>query len=226
MIKYYPGIGLDGGQLSIESPYAPLFFYYDELSKFGEENPDDTYDNDMEALTHFYSSCMKPEGERIKRHLAEGSVLFEDLWALFRPGDMLYAVDESGEPCLQILIAVAFREAQPSPGYSFSIVQSRRLAVDMWRIGWDNATGLFQRVTTTRSIRAFSGSRPITSLPFYPVVHYKGGDAEEIRALKDELQDRGSKWKGLVSQQASCKHYNGPAWNYSQLEKEHVSCPS
>ena len=223
VIRYFPGIGLEGSQISLKSPYAPLFFYYDDVCKSGEENPDSDWKEDLEALKLFYTKWVKPGHDRIRRHLKDGLVLYDDLWSIFRPGEIIYTLDEAGEPCFHVVIATEFREPDSWESDSFSIRRFPRLSVDMWRVSWDSATGLFQRLSVTRSIRSFSGSRLINSLPFYPLVYYKGGSAEEIQSLKNTLQDRGRKWKDLVSQQPSCQYYDGPARNYSQLETQHVS---
>ncbi len=190
-----PGIGLDGSKISLKTPYAPLFFYYDELCRACEENPDSDWTEDFAALAHFYCRWVKAGHDRIRRQLSEERViLYDDPWALFRPGDVLFTLDESGEPCFHVVIATEFRSlilgraiASPSGGFPDWL--------STWRVSWDSATGLFQRLSVTRSIRSFSGSRLVTSLPFHPLQYHKGGDADEIQAIKDTLQDRGAKWK-------------------------------
>ena len=69
---------------TIAEPYASLFFYYDEISK-AAENPEFACEEDFGVLAQYYSERILPEHDRIKALLAEGVVLYDDLWALFRP---------------------------------------------------------------------------------------------------------------------------------------------
>src|SRR4051794_24647843 len=92
----------------------------------------------------------------------------------------------------------------------------------MWGVVWDGATNKFQRRARTRSIRIFSGTRAIASLPFYPLAYYRGGAADELAALKTQLEERGRKWRTLVSSKPLCKYYDGPGQKTLGLGAEHL----
>jgi len=206
VVKHFPGIGLNGGKVTVTAPYAPLFFYYDELRKLADSDENPGLKDDFLHLTDFYSRRVKPAHDVIKQDQADNLVIFKDLWALFRPGDLVYTLDDFGEPTIHMLDATEYRPGERVQE-NYSIQRFRRFSADLWSVTWDRASGLFQRVTLTRSIKSFSDARPISSLPFYPLSHYRG----DTDALRLTLQKRGRSWKKLVSEPASCKDYDGPA---------------
>jgi len=125
----------------------------------------------------------------------ERTIRHSYLWALFRPGDLVYSLDDFGEPQLHKLI---------------SITQGS-MAITMWSISWSISKKKFEREVTSRNIGFFDGECPVTSLSFYPLKYYKSGSAQEIEKLRASLESRGQRWKLLVSEPPLCKHYNGPA---------------
>jgi len=207
VVKHFPGIGLNGGKVTLTSPYAPLFFYFDDLLKLADNDDDKELKDDLVHLTEFYSRRVKPTHDIIKQDQAQGNVIYKDLWSLFRPGDLVYTLDSFGEPTIHMLDATEYRAGERGMQNQYSIQRFPRFSADLWSITWDRATGLFQRVVFTRSIKSFSDSRPISALPFFPLKHYQG----DLDALHIKLQQRGRLWKKLVSEQASCKFYDGPA---------------
>jgi hypothetical protein len=206
---------------NITEPYAPLFFYNDEIAK-ATRNPDFACEEDYAILAGYYSERILPEHDRIKTLLDEGVVQYDDLWALFRPGDLIYSLDEYSEPCLQMLIRTEYRER--TRGVERGRKKYNRLVAEMWHISWDHPTGTFGRAIFGRSILPFSGSRSITSLPFYPVKYYKRGALKDIAELQSRLETRGQQWRTLMSEAPRCLKYSGPARKYSAQENEYVSC--
>ncbi|KAK4224660.1 putative atpase aaa+ type core [Podospora fimiseda] len=214
VVRYYPGISLGGNEIVLTAPYAPLFFYYDDLSKIVQEKEDSSPElkQDFKVLAHFYTRWVKQSHDDIRTRIQKGVVLFEDLWAVFRPGDFVYSLDELGEPCLHGLGAGEYRRAENSGYQEYSIRRFKRFSVDLWNVTWDKAGGVFQRITATRSIRIYSEARKISSLPFYPLSpYYAEGNQNKIDALLDTLKERGNKWKGLVSEKPACQLYQGAA---------------
>lgn len=211
VVKYFPGIQVEGARPSMPAPYAPLYFHYCDIVK-AAKSADKCCQDDFEVLHRFYCQHIEGEHQRIREMLAGHTVLYNDLWALFRPGDIIYVLDEYNEPRLYILITVKYRRSE---GYFSSSVNSiqrfHRLAADMWAMDWQQSTGSFQRHTVTRCIKSFSGSRSVTSLPFYPLSYYAGGCTDQIDKLVCNLRLRGLKWKELVSKAPSCVFYDGPA---------------
>ncbi|KAK0616618.1 P-loop containing nucleoside triphosphate hydrolase protein [Immersiella caudata] len=209
VVKHFPNIGMNGGKVTLTAPYAPLFFYYDKLQEFAEKEGNDDLKDDLDSLADFYARRVKPAHDTIKQDQADNVVIFKDLWALFRPGDLVYTLDAFGEPTIHMIDATEYRYGQRTQE-NYSIQRFRRFSADLWSVTWDRASALFQRVIVTRSIKTFSDARPICSLPFYPLSHYRG----DLDALRATLQGRGRAWKKLVSEPASCKYYEGPARPY------------
>ncbi|KAH0545284.1 hypothetical protein FGG08_000583 [Glutinoglossum americanum] len=203
----------------IPEPYAPLFFYYDEISK-AVENPEFACEEDFGVLAKFYTGRILPEHDKIRALLAEDMVLYDDLWAIFRTGDLIYSLDECSEPCLHMLIRTEYRQSER--WYNDPNKHQNRMIAETWCIGWDHSTSTFNRVIKARAIRPFSGSRSITSLPFYPLKYYKGGSLEEINGLLTQVESRGRQWKELMSQKPRCLNYSGPARKFSEREDEYL----
>ena len=222
-VKFFPGIGLDASEVAFPKPYAPLYFYISDLRDSTKGDPDDPASQDLEAFLRFYEKEIQPEHDEIKRMVQQNNVRFEHLWALFRPGDILYGTDEFGEPRLHMLVACSYRDADNyvGPEEPYSIRRFRRLAVDTWSITWDHTTNLFQRRTSTRSIRAFTGSCPVSSLPLYPLAFYQNGN--DIEELLRKLEKRGNYWKDLVSNRPSCHLYDGRGEDQIKNENKRVS---
>lgn len=204
---------------TIPEPFAPLFFYYDRIAE-AARSPEFACEEDFAVLAQYYSERILPEHDRIRASLAEGMVQYDDLWAIFRLGDPIFSMDECGEPCLQILIRTDYR--QSSRYYDDESKRKNRMVAETWHISWDHSTATFNRVIRARAIFPFSGIRPITSLPFYPINYYKGGSVNEIETLKTQLETRGHLWKKLMSQKSRCLKYTGPARKFSAREDEYV----
>jgi hypothetical protein len=210
-VMYFPGVQVEGPQPSIPAPFAPLYFHHDDMSK-AALGADEQGKQDFEVLEQVYSRHVRNRHEMIRERLDQGAVLYEDLWALFKPGDIVYLQDEYDQPRLYVLITVKYRKGNKYGGPSdLGTWRFDRLAADMWAIDWQPSTRTFQRCTVTRCIKSFSGSRSVASLPFYPLAYYADGSLDLTRELVDMLRQRGQKWKHLVSSPPSCVSYNGPA---------------
>ncbi|KAK3985455.1 putative atpase aaa+ type core [Cladorrhinum sp. PSN332] len=214
VVQYYPGISLEGSEIVLPAPYAPLFFSYEQLREKAQEDESNSgFRADFNVLDNFYTRWVKTEHDNIRKRIQNNVVLFEDLWAVFRPGDQVVGLDEFGDPCLHVLGATEYRKGEDTGSRHdhFSIRRFRRFSVDLSSITWDKASGMFQGITVTRSIRIFSEARKINSLPFYPLNYYENGTREKVHALREALHDRGNQWKQLISQKPSCRFYDGAA---------------
>src|SRR5262249_38035877 len=151
VVTYYPRLGLDGSDITIEHPYAPLFFYFDALCEAGERHPDPTCQEDFECLRRFYKKTIYPEHEIARKMVEEGMIRYPYLWALFRPGDLVYSLDDFGEPQLGKLITIAYDS------------RDKELICTMWSISWSISKKAIEREIIERGIRSFDGGCPVTS---------------------------------------------------------------
>ncbi|KIM98563.1 hypothetical protein OIDMADRAFT_31347 [Oidiodendron maius Zn] len=216
VVEYFPGATSPNGKVSFVAPFAPLYFYFEEMIKYVHEDREASEEaEEMEPLNNFYSQRVAPFHNKVREALSDDSVVFDHLWALFRPGDLLYAVDGFGEPRLYVVAATRYPEGLLSlrrrgktreseeeetdvenifPGF-----QTHRptFTVDAWYVEWNSATRTFIRKMTTMTMKCFAGDR-------------NGGCEDEIQRLRSSLEERGHTWKSLVSEGPSCRYYEGP----------------
>ena len=186
---------------------------------------------------HFYDAYVGPFHDRVRASLDEANVRFDNLWAVFKPGDMLYTVDSFEEPHLFIIGASTFRGRKHgandlenifSRGGSASAGASERFVIDAWTVTWKGSSKVFSREVKTFTINVFVGTRAVSSFKIYPIKYYKDGDSESQDALLDKLEQRGLKWAQMISQEPVSKHHNGPArelthsWGRTKVEEERI----
>lgn len=218
VVSYFPEVALDNESISFKYPYAPLFFYMQEMIDFANEDKDpDVKPEAMTSLRLFYDKWVRQDHEKVRDTLGDGLISFNNLWALFKPGEFVYTIDEFGQPALYMTAASVYRlGAEQLISDVFKQLMgfqhpTGRFVIDVWRIEWDGSTRTFSRKSKTMVINIFSGTRSISSLEIYPLSHYKNGDKEQISQLLSTLRDRGMEWHRLLTEQPSCWFHAGPA---------------
>lgn len=226
---------LIGRKTSIPEPYAALFYHYDDIADAAKRHGTGCYE-DFEVFSKYYQDHILPEHNRIRLLLSEGLVLYEDLWALYRPGDLVFGVQEYGEPSVNKLMNIKYlgdhriegsvsrggvsRTANPRPPGG---LPGPRVALGhSWFTKWDNSSGTFGRQTKSWQISEYTGTREISSLRFYPLRYYKGGKQHEIETLLTNLEERGRKWRVLMCERPACFDYKGQASELTCEEDVHV----
>jgi len=222
---------LIGRKTSIPEPYAALFYYHDEIADAAKRHGMGCYE-DFEVFSKYYQDNILPEHNRIRLLLSEGMVLYEDLWAIYRPGDLVFGVQDYGEPSVNKLVNIKYQgenrlegsaSRSTNPGPSGGLQVPRMAVGHSWFIKWDNSSGTFGRQTKRWSISEYTGTREISSLCFYPLRYYKGGKQHEIETLLNNLGERGRKWRVLMCERPACFDYKGQASELSCKEDVHVS---
>lgn len=215
-----PYITQSEDRISFKEPYVPLFFHYDALVKSAiillEDSPSSFDSRDLSILRFWYEKRVLSFHIGLKETLSNGWVNYEDLWALFQPGDLLYRMNKFRQPRLFVISATQSREGSTDMGdvnipFSGLMMQKPRFVVEAWFIDWDFSFQVFKRERELIAIRPFSGSRRVTDLDCYPLKFYKDGDQEAIDKLLSQLTQRGHLWKELVSQPPACMYHYGPA---------------
>ncbi|KAI9675245.1 MAG: hypothetical protein M1822_008982 [Bathelium mastoideum] len=203
-VSIYPGIRTDSTKIVIKQPYEPLFFYMKDICDLAKRQPEVAGD-DIDCLVDAYQKYIQRDHQVIRELILKNVIDYTSLWAIFKPGDCIYSLDESGLPCLRVLIAIEYRGEEDhnrEGGY-------KRFCAETWSIGWDAVSEKFQRYLETKSIRKFTGICDIEALAFYPLKHFGGGSTDVISAFLQTRQQNGYKWKKLVSEPPSCYSYNG-----------------
>lgn len=169
---------------------------------------------------YFYDPYVGPFHDRVRAGLEEDNVRFDHLWAVLKPGEMLYSLDEFDEPHLFIIGASTFRgrkydaydiEAIMRKGGTAAAGDSERFVIDAWTVTWKGSSKVFSRQVKTFVINVFAGTRPVPSFKFYHLRYYKDGDSEVQNTLLEYLEQRGLTWAQLISQEPVPRHHNGPA---------------
>jgi hypothetical protein len=169
---------------------------------------------------HFYDVYVGPFHERVRASLDEANARFDNLWAVFKPGDLLYTLDDFEEPHLFVIGASTFRgrkygandfENLLSRGGSASAGASERFIIDAWTVKWKGSNKVFSREVQTFKINFFAGTRAVSSFKIYPIRYYKDGDTEMQQELLDTLEHRGFMWAQMISHEPVSKHHDGPA---------------
>ena len=187
---------------------------------------------------HFYDAYVRPFHDRVRASVDESNVRFESLWAVFKPGDLLYTLDDFEEPHLFVIGASTFR-GRKYGGNDFEEIIARlgaasagaseRFVVDAWTITWKGSSKIFSREVKTFTINYFAGTRAASSFKIYPLKYHLNGDTEAHNTLLDKLEQRGLSWARMVSQEPVSKHHDGPArelthiFGRTKVEEERTS---
>ncbi|KAK6075787.1 AAA family ATPase [Seiridium cupressi] len=217
-----PHVTKEDGAITLKAPFMPLYFYYESMLRSVSEMdsvPESSL-KDVESMKYYYEKYIASSHTHIRETANKGWVSYEDLWALFQPGELLYSVDGFRQGQLSMVSAAVFRNASavgdefaeflPMP-FMQMLRGEDRFVVDSWCMEWESSLQVFKRQSTTKPILRFSGSRPVTDLAFYPVRFYANGDQHAIDEILNRLEERGRFWQKLVGTSPSYWYHDGPA---------------
>lgn len=173
-----------------------------ELRSRGSPEPEVL--EDLNVLLEFLASHAAYETWRSLDGQSQDSVTFEDLWALFRDGDILILQDQLEER--RLFKYIRLEEQISDEGFLKGLCTG--ILVHFWYISWSSGDKAFRRYSSAIRIPKFAGMRKISALPIYPS-RYKSDGTEA--ALLRALQDRGQTWSSYVSSPPSCFEYDGHA---------------
>ena len=188
-LSHHPYHYFQGDPGSISSPYEPLVLNWDKLEKAARESSADETDSrarlDLQLLL---DTILSGSGDlkldkyfkTRESHRDQKSVTFESLWTLFPPGTLICSKQFLGQD--QVFIVQDNRCPWPLGR------NNGKWSLNCWTYDWDGK--VFKRMALDLSIDTFDGTRPITSLPFYPLDHHP-----QPRDLKKRLIERGAKYK-------------------------------
>lgn len=209
--------------ISFPEPYVPLYWCYSHIIKSGLEadHPSQQDIRDLRSLRYWYERWALPAHNRIRQTIESGFIAFEDSWALFPPGEMVYTEDDFEQPELSIVTEsnYEFAGAPPPPPHPYRAAQGQLpdpsktppLSVSSWYQGWDPWRQMFVKWLRLSTIMPFDGSRRITDLKGYPVRFFDEGDQSKIETLQQKLEHRGHRWKGLFGPSVQHLYHEGPA---------------
>lgn len=191
-----------------------------------DEDEDAKSDDWNDFRKYFYDVDVGVFHNRVRASLDAANVRFDNLWAVFKPGDVLYTLDDFDEPHLFIIGASTFRGRKRGAddfenmlwrGGSASAGASERFVLDAWAVTWKGPRKIFSREVKTFTINFFAGTRAVSSFKIYPLKYYKDGDSESQLELLEILEQRGLRWAQMVSQEPISKYHDGPAREISHI---------
>lgn len=128
--------------------------------------------------------------------LQSGLITFELLWALWKPGTLVYSPTYGSPDTPRIFkVDVAEKHCSMMKG-EFYFIEAKYFEYDGKRFGYGNVG---------EEIAEFKGARKITSLPCYPLKYHK-----EEEAIREKLVARGKKFVTLAG--VHFKAYSGMAF--------------
>ncbi|KAI1779542.1 P-loop containing nucleoside triphosphate hydrolase protein [Hypoxylon cercidicola] len=208
LLAHHPTHEFYQRQVMLESPFEPLVQNWDLLKREvnasprneEEKNAREALGNVLEVLEHQQNKGDSRLNDYLSTRdllMQSKSITFDALWTIFSPGTIVY-----GRPCLKlhhIFIVEDCQEAWPSPG-------DKIWSLDCWAYDWDGHH--FKRRPITLTFPRFSGTRPITGLPYYPLaLHDNSGE------IKDHLLQRGRRYREYCTAKSNTRRfkYNGKA---------------
>jgi hypothetical protein len=168
-----------------------------------DSNEDEDYDNlmdspealrDMRCYVDFIDKEVVPLYNRFDDSTAD-RVKFDDLWALFRTGDLIYmpASGETGGRYHEVWRVYRTRSPEPETSYPTSgwdffadeqqIDENSKFKISAYYIDHDG--NHFGAVRRTFEIESFVGERSIESLEVFPI-RYRHDHKQLLQTLKDQ----------------------------------------
>lgn len=211
VVKFFPGVDFTLDSIEMVFPYAPLYHYFTDMQKYvRNDQSEDCKVEDFQVLEWYHDNHLVDHYNEVRSFIGLSNVSFENLWAIFRPGDLVVTRDHLGLPQLHVL-AIAETVKKPQESYrSLRGSKEQDLVVKAWSMVWSPARRTFRRALWAFVIPQFRGSRGVTSLEVYPL----GFDnAVAQKELQEKLIKRGNIWKKLVAGRPTCWHYKGAAFD-------------
>ena len=207
VVKFYPAAIFRKGSIEIVSPYSLLYHYFDEIK--ARINPEDSSPELLEHFGYIERFVEKNWSERYQEIrdslVTENTISFEDLWALFKPGD--HVVIKDGLHQKLVLMFTDIEEKKNRQQYSNRPFPNYMIWA--WSVVWNPSEKLFQRRSWKLRITRYPGKRHVMSLPVYPLHAVSKPEQESLVA---HLKDRGERWRSLISGPALCFMHTGPAF--------------
>ena len=194
LLSQYPYHTFQGDPATIDSPYEGLILNWEKLEKAANEtSPDEKDDQARKDLKLLLDTISSGSGDpKLDKYFKtresnreQNYVTFESLWTLFAPGTLVYGKPFLGQD--QVFIVQDTMNPWPRSGR-----QTSTWSLQCWTYDYDGKT--FKRVALRLDFENFEGTRPISSLPYYPLDYH-----QEPKILKKCLVERGAKYRDLCT---------------------------
>ncbi|KAL9625328.1 MAG: hypothetical protein Q9160_000391 [Pyrenula sp. 1 TL-2023] len=208
LLRHYPYHYFMGDTVKIPSPYEPLILNWDTLwEESGKEDTDEKEKQARSDLRELLEKLLSGSGSaQLDSYMQardslqrQNTITFDALWTIFPPGSMVY-----GRLFLRShQIFIVEDNLTPWPRDDRS---RRSTAPLVWKLNcwtYDFTGKEFRRRVVTLRFEEFEGTKPISSLPYYPLEAHK--DRKEIEA---QLLARGKLFKTYCTADEDERMYN------------------
>ncbi|MCJ1474957.1 hypothetical protein MMC13_003617 [Lambiella insularis] len=208
VVSFYPAVIFRQGSIEMVAPFSPLYHYFHEMkARVSSEDSSPELLEHFEIIERFIGQNLSKRYQEIRDSLTtDKSISFDDLWALYKPGD--YVVIKDG---LHQKLALVFTDIELKKHNRNNEIQRPfpYYTIMAWCVVWIPSEKLFQRRSWKLKVARYPGKRRVLSLPVYPL--HAVPEAERGKLLA-HLRDRGERWRTLISGPALCFMHTGPAF--------------
>lgn len=209
IVKYYPGVSLEGNFITLEEPYCFLFHHQRQLVEYlNKESVDDETKHHLELVLTFMKERTGSSSEEIETFFNPNNdtkiISFKNSWVVFPPGSIVYCSQDT-EPQAYVVERVNVSRIE-------SAIESWDLRC--WFIDYDGTN--FGKVYTSLSLYPYDGFKKVTSLDITPAAYLAKSENDGIR---ERLIKRGQKFwdfQGFHHQE-----YIGDTWVKTNADVTH-----
>lgn len=184
IVKYYPGVSLEGNIITLQEPYCLLFHHQRQLADYLErESVDQVTKKHLELVLTFMKESTGSSSEEMESffNLSNDAkiISFKNSWIAFPPGSIVYC-SQDAEPRAYVVEIVR-------PGRFESEIESWDLRC--WFIDYDGTN--FGKAYASLSLYPYDGFKKVTSLEITPADYLPKSENDSIRK---RLIERGQKF--------------------------------
>ncbi|MCJ1268209.1 hypothetical protein MMC22_008095 [Lobaria immixta] len=200
IVKYYPGVSLEGNIIRLQEPYCLLFHHQRQLADYLErESVDQVTKKHLDLVLTFMKERTGSSSEEMESffNLSNDAkiISFKNSWIAFPPGSIVYC-SQDAEPRAYVVETV-------KPGRFESEIESWDLRC--WFIDYDGTN--FGKAYASLSLYPYDGFKKVTSLEITPAGYLPKSENDSIRK---RLIERGQKFWGF--QGFRHQEYIGDTW--------------
>ncbi|KAK8075450.1 hypothetical protein PG997_010113 [Apiospora hydei] len=184
VVEYYPGnSGFLGDTVTINAPYRLVYHHLTALRHYRDHQPA-THDEEYASLTKRHINVLvdyinetlgaRIEAEHQRHASSPPKALYENLWMLYKPGEVVYARHENSS-----------NDWAPFVVSRCDSGKDDYIRVDCWNLTFSN--GEFIRTTDEFEIDQFTDEAAISSLSVIPARFFRGEDGDED---PEDVEDR------------------------------------
>lgn len=229
-LRWYPYHIFSDSPVTLNSPYEPIIFSWDQLREVASKNEADgdrQAKDDLNLLLDTISGRASGD-EKLDKYFTmrdnyksqqQETVQFNDLWTIFAPGTLIYGKPFQDEE--QVFVVKDNRMTWPRQNERAG--EYSPWSLEGWSYDWKD--GSFGRSSYNLYFEHFDGHRPITTLPYYPLEMH-----EDYEAVQSRLIERGKLFQQYCNAKDESRmfDYKGDAIlekkGFSGMKNEEVSC--